>query len=122
MTSEHREALDMLGISHVIDVRLLKVTASGTQQIFILSRRSFSEMACSSDVRPGLQVLSGKPPGLSVNFLSDEHSRTRWSIKFNGKLLRDQNVAITRCQTRRSWCAVFTLLRYEDLGPTHRLI
>ncbi|KAI9435636.1 hypothetical protein BJY52DRAFT_1331241 [Lactarius psammicola] len=89
MTSESREALDKLAVSHAIDVRLLKVRASGQNAAnidpFTLNNRSLyrrTDWAARAQWEANAHC---EPPSDGL---------THWSIKLNGMLHRDQNVSM----------------------------
>ncbi len=94
MTSETREALDLLAVSHAIDVRLLKVLAFGENAAnihpFTLRNRSSyhrTDWAARAQWEANARAWELPP--------SDEHSRARWRIKLNGMLHRDQSVKMS---------------------------
>ena len=95
MTSETREALDLFAVSHVIDVRLLKVLAFGQNAAnihpFILRNRS-SYHRTDCDAKTQWEAPSHHAWELSP---SDEQPRARWRIKLNGHLYRDQTVKMS---------------------------
>ena len=95
MTSETREALDLFAVSHVIDVRLLKVLAFGENAAnihpFTLRNRSSyhrTDWAAKAQWEVPSHHAWELPP-------SDEHPRNRWRIKLNGHLYRDQTVKMS---------------------------
>lgn len=94
LTSENRIALDLLAVSHVIDVQLHKVINYGTQAaalrpLTLRDRNSYfqSDLAAKAHwQRDGhTQEL---PP-------DDEHPRSRWRIKLDGILHREANMELT---------------------------
>ncbi|KAI9431411.1 hypothetical protein H4582DRAFT_2079027 [Lactarius indigo] len=86
MTCENRAALDLFAVSHVIDVRLLKVLVFGknaaatTPPFTMANRKSYHITKWVAKARWN---VDGQAKGLP---LGDEH---RWRIRLNGKLIRD---------------------------------
>ncbi|KAH9165690.1 hypothetical protein EDB89DRAFT_2008097 [Lactarius sanguifluus] len=86
MTCENRAALDLFAVSHVIDVRLLKVLAFGknaaatTPPFTMADRKSYH---ITKWVAKAQWNVDGQANGLLLN---GEH---QWRIRLNGKLLRD---------------------------------
>lgn len=94
MTCESREALDLLGVSHAIDVRLLKVLVFGdspaTIQPFTLrDRSSFHRTDWAAKAQWEANAYPWELPP------NDQHPRARWRMKLNGNLHRVPNVEIT---------------------------
>ena len=95
MTCENQVAVDLFAVSHVIDVRLLKVTVFGKNAAaatppFTMADRSSYHM--KEWVARALWVADGHARELP---LSDKHRLSRWRIKLNGKLLKDPKAEIT---------------------------
>jgi len=94
MTCENRAALDLFAVSHVIDVRLLKVLVFGknasaaTPPFNIANRKSYH---ITEWVAKAQWDVDGHPRGLPLN---DEYPRPRWRINLNGKLLREPRAEI----------------------------
>ncbi|KAI9456877.1 hypothetical protein BJY52DRAFT_1379919 [Lactarius psammicola] len=89
MTSESREALDLFVVSHVIDVRLLKVlnfgkNAANLDPFNIRNHSSYRRTDWAARAQWETNA-PWEPP-------SDEHPH--WRIKLNGKLHWDQNVSM----------------------------
>ncbi|KAH9037011.1 hypothetical protein EDB84DRAFT_1577663 [Lactarius hengduanensis] len=86
MTCGNRAALDLFAVSHVIDVRLLKVLAFGknaaatTPPFTMANRKSYH---ITKWVAKAQWNVDGQAKG---HILNGEH---RWRIRLNGKLLRD---------------------------------
>jgi hypothetical protein len=94
MTCETREALDLLAVSHAIDVRLLKVLAFGQNPAnihpFTLRNRDSyhrTDWAAKAQWEPNVHSWELPP--------DDEHPRVRWRCKLNGQLHRAPNVEIS---------------------------
>jgi hypothetical protein len=95
MTCENQVAIDLFAVSHVIDVRLLKILVFGKNAAaatppFTLADRSSYHI--KEWVAKALWDADGHARQLP---LSDEHRRPRWRIKLNGKLLRDPKAEIS---------------------------
>ncbi len=96
MTCEHRDALDLLGVPHVIDVRLLKVTAFGknaaaaSPPFSLTNRKSYH---ITKWVARALWSVDGQVTGLP---LTNENSRAFWRINMNGRLVRDPCAEISQ--------------------------
>lgn len=94
MTCESREALDLLGVSHAIDIRLLKVLAFGDNAANIhpftlRNRSSYHRTDWAANAQWEANAHSWELPP------DDVHPRARWRIKLNGKLHRIPNVEIS---------------------------
>ncbi|KAF8271173.1 hypothetical protein EI94DRAFT_1827775 [Lactarius quietus] len=94
MTCESREALDLLAVSHAIDVRLLKVMAFGDNAANIhpftlRNRSSYHRTDWAARAQWEGNANSWELPP------NDEHPRIRWRVKLNGQLHRDENVEIS---------------------------
>lgn len=95
MTCENRVAIDLFGVSHALDVRLLKVlifgkdAASATPPFTIVDRKSYhiTEWVAKAQWEVDGQIKELPP--------SDLHPNRRWHVKLNGKLLRDPSAEIT---------------------------
>ena len=95
MTCENQVAIDLLAVSHVIDVRLLKALVFGKNAetagppFTLADRKSYhiKEWAAKAQWDP-----NGHAKELPLN---DEHRRPRWRIKLHGKLIRDPSVEIS---------------------------
>jgi len=122
MTSETREALDLVAVSHAIDVRLLRVWGFGESAANItalaLARHPPSghrtEWAASAQWEVDTQTW-GLPP-------SDKYPHTRWRIELSGKLHRGQGVLMSE-SFEQSGMALMVRIQvstdsHEDLLPT----
>lgn len=94
MTCETREALDLLAVSHAIDVRLLKVMAFGENApnihpFTLRDRGSYHRTDWAAKAQWEANAQSWELPP------SDEHPRVRWRIRLNGQLHRDPKVEIS---------------------------
>ena len=94
LTSESRVALDLLAVSHVIDVQLDKVMAFGKQATTVrpLSLWNRTAFHRSDLVAKAHWRHDGHPRELPPD---DENQRTRWSVKLNGNLERETNIELT---------------------------
>ena len=93
MTSETREALDLLSVSDAVDVRLLKVMAFGenaanVHPFTLRNRSSYHRTDWAARAQWEAHSHSWELPP------SDDQPRARWRIKLNGQLHRAQNVEI----------------------------
>jgi len=94
LTSENRVALDLLAVSHVINVQLHKVMAFGEQAATIrpLSLRNRTEYHRSDLAARAHWQCDGYTQELP---LDDEHPRLRWRVKLDGNLHRETNIELT---------------------------
>ncbi len=85
MTCENRGALNLFAVSHVIDVRLLKVlvfgknAAAAIPPFAMANRKSYH---ITKWVAKAQWDVDGQAKGLP---LSNEHRRPRWRIKLNAE-------------------------------------
>ncbi|KAI9439824.1 hypothetical protein H4582DRAFT_2075191 [Lactarius indigo] len=100
MTCVSREALELLAVSHAIDVRLLKVLVFGGNianiHPFTLRNRSSYHR---TDWAARAQWEANAPPWEVPP--SDEHPEARWRIKLNGTLHRVPKIEITESFEQR---------------------
>ncbi|KAI9509804.1 hypothetical protein F5148DRAFT_693119 [Russula earlei] len=94
LTGENRQALDLLAVPHVVDVRLLKVMDFGTEGATL---RPFTLKNRSSFHRTDLVaraewVLDGHAKELLPN---ERHPRSRWRIKLTGALHKEPGVELS---------------------------
>ncbi|KAI0300817.1 hypothetical protein BC826DRAFT_1102149 [Russula brevipes] len=94
LTSKSREALDLLGVSHVIDVRLQKVLAFGKQASVIrpLTLKNRSSYHRTDMAAKAHWDFDGHAKELPSN---DGHPRPRWCINLNGKFHRQPRVELS---------------------------
>ncbi|KAI0255034.1 hypothetical protein BJV78DRAFT_1359024 [Lactifluus subvellereus] len=91
MTSENREALDLVAVPDVIDVRLFKVMGFGErgkviQPLSLMNRTQYHRADLAAEAT---WELDGYPEELPT---SRRHPRPRWRIGFNGNLRRKTTV------------------------------
>jgi len=94
LTSENRVALDLLAVSHVINVQLHKVMAFGEQAATVrpLSLRNRTSYHRSDLVANAHWQRDGHTQELP---LDDAHPRSRWRVKLDGNLHRETNIELT---------------------------
>jgi len=94
LTSENRVALDLLAMSHVIDVQLHKVMAFGEQAATVrpLSLRNRTAFHRSDLAGKAHWQRDGHTRELPPD---DEHPRSRWRVKLDGNLQRETNIELT---------------------------
>jgi len=94
LTSETREALDLLAVSDVIDARLQKVLGFGehaatVRPLSLKDRKSFHRTDLAARA-------SWQPDGPVRELLPDEgHRLPRWSVQLNGSLQRETGVELS---------------------------
>lgn len=94
LTSENRVALDLLAVSHIIDVQLHKVMAFGEQAapvrpLSLRNRKSYHRSDLAAKAHWQRDGHTRELP------LDDEHPRSRWSVKLNGNLHRETDIQLT---------------------------
>ena len=95
MTCENQVAIDLLAVSHVIDVRLLEVLVFGknaeaaSPPFTMADRKSYHIKEWVAKAQWDVNGHAKELP------LSDEHRRPHWRIKLNGKLLRNPSAEIS---------------------------
>ncbi|KAI9463272.1 hypothetical protein BJY52DRAFT_1184816 [Lactarius psammicola] len=94
MTSESREALDLLAVSHAINVRLLKAlvfgkNAASVHPFTLRNRSSYHRTDWAANAQWEANALPWELPP------SDGHPRARWRTKLNGMLRREQSVQMS---------------------------
>jgi hypothetical protein len=91
MTSENIGAIDLVTVPHIINVRLLKVIAFGkvdrVTSIGDLNMLHRTDWAATAQWE-----LDGHARQLPPN---EEHPRTRWCVKLNGKLRQETGVKLS---------------------------
>jgi len=94
LTSQNREALDLFGVSQVIDVRLQKVLAFGERASAIQPLRlaNHNDYHRADFAGKAHWELDGHARQLPSN---DEYARPRWCMELNGKLQREAHIELT---------------------------
>jgi len=120
-TSENRQELDLFSQPHAIDVRLLKVMAfgenSGNIHPFTLRDRRSSYHRTNWAAKAQWEVDGDAwelPP-------SEEHPRSRWRIKLNGKFHRDQSVEMTESFEQKGMAIMVRSFDSTQMGISHGL-
>ena len=90
LTSGNRVALDLLAVSHVINVQLHKVMAFGKHAATVrpldLSSYHGSKLAANAHWRRDGHTQELPP--------DDEHPRSRWRVELNGNFHREANMEL----------------------------
>jgi len=94
LTSENRVALDLLAVSHVIDVQLHKVMDVGENAATPrpLSQRNRTDFYQSKLAAKAHWQRDGHTRELP---LDDEHPLSRWRVKLDGIFQRETNIELT---------------------------
>ena len=93
MTSENREALDLVAVSDAVNVRLFKVMGFGEkgkviQPVSLMSRSLYHRTDLAAEAK---WKLDGYPKELPT---SEAHPRPRWCISLNGELHRKAGIQL----------------------------
>jgi len=94
LTSENRVALDLLAVSHVINVQLHKVMDIGEKAGTVrpLSHMNRAGLHKSDLAAKAHWQRDGHTRELP---LDDEHPRSRWRVKLDGNFQRETNIELT---------------------------
>ncbi|KAH9020215.1 hypothetical protein EDB85DRAFT_2153196 [Lactarius pseudohatsudake] len=121
MTCGNRAALDLFAVSHVIDVRLLKVLAFGknaaatTPPFTMANRKSYH---ITKWVAKAQWNVDGQAKG---HILNGEH---RWRIRLNGKLLRDPSAEMSHSLSEPGIALMYYVCLFPfcsaDFSPSSR--
>jgi hypothetical protein len=115
MTSETREALDLLSVSDAIDVRLLKVLAFGENAANVHPLRNrYNRTDWAGKAQWEAHSRSWELPP------SEGQSRARWRIKLNGQLHRDQNVRMEESFERPGMALMYFVCLFPFSSPNFR--
>jgi hypothetical protein len=113
LTSENREALDLLAVSDVIDARLQKVLGFGehaatVRPLSLKDRKSFHRTDLAARA-------SWQPDGHVRELLPDEgHRLPRWSIQLNGSLQREAGVELSPSFELPGMALTVRLLTFDE--------
>ncbi|KAH9052925.1 hypothetical protein EDB83DRAFT_1179369 [Lactarius deliciosus] len=116
MTSESHQALELLAVSHAIDVRLLKALVFGDvakiHPFTLRNRSSYHRTDWAARAQWEANSRAWEVPS------SDEHPQVRWRIKLNGTLHRERNVEITESFEQRSTALMVRSFDLDEDLPT----
>ncbi|KAH9003151.1 hypothetical protein EDB86DRAFT_2895576 [Lactarius hatsudake] len=119
MTSQSHQALELLAVSHAIDVRLLKAlvfgNAANIHPFTLRNRSSYHRTDWAAKAHWEAGSRAWEVPS------SDEHPQVRWRIKLNGTLHREPNVEITESFEQRGTALMYFVclfpFRSADFRP-----
>lgn len=119
MTSESHQALELLAVSHAIDVRLLKALVFGDvakiHPFTLRNRSSYHRIDWAARAHWEANSRAWEVPS------SDEHPQVRWRIKLNGTLHREPKVEITESFEQRGTALMYFVslfpFRSADFRP-----